>query len=87
MLFRSRPFRGNVLVFRNRLVKVKRRLRLCNVPVFIRYIPALQRVTAPERAGNNAACGITGVGGNFLHDVRTNTIDRTAVQVEGSPPR
>ena len=79
----SRPFCGNMLVCRNGLVKVKLCLRLCNVSVFIRYIPTIQCITISERTRNNAICRVTRVCRNFLFNGRTGIIDHATVQMEG----
>ena len=79
----GRPFGGNVLVFRNGLVEVKLFRILCNTPVFIRHIPAIQGVAGSEGTRDGAACEVTGVGGNFLLDVRIGAVDRAAIQMEG----
>ena len=78
-----RPLSGNVFVLRNGLVEVKRRLGRRDVAIFVRSVPAFQRVTGADRTRNNRlGGGVAPIGGNAFDNVVAAVADRATVQME-----
>ena len=75
-----RPFRRNMLVLRNGLVEVKRRLGRRDVAILVRSVPAFQRVTGADRTRNDRlGGGVAPIGGNAFDNVVAAVADRATV--------